>query len=194
MTSAKRDYYELLGVDRNADDETIKTAYRRLAMRHHPDRNPGDEQAAERMKEINEAYAVLGNPQKRGEYDLHGHTGLEGYTQEDLFRGVDFASIFEELGLGRPFGFGDSFFGTFFGGRAATRRERGKGADLRYDVDATLEEVATGIAKTIQVPHEKPCPDCHGTGAQGGVTEECQRCGGTGQLNRSQGGIYIKCS
>ena len=101
---AKRDYYEILGIDKNADEALIKKAYRGLAMKHHPDKNPGDSRAAEKMKEINEAYAVLSDRNKRGLYDTFGHAGLEGFTQEDIFRGVDFGSLFEELfggGFGR---------------------------------------------------------------------------------------------
>lgn len=105
---AKRDYYEILGIDRNADEATIKRAYRELAMNYHPDRNPGDPHAVERMKEINEAYAVLSDAQRRQRYDTYGHAGLEGYTQEDIFRGVDFSNLFREFGL-RDF-FGGSIF------------------------------------------------------------------------------------
>jgi len=113
-TSVKRDYYEILGVSRNADEATIKKAYRSLAMKYHPDRNPGNNQAVERMKEVNEAYAVLSDPQKRRLYDTYGHSGLEGYSQADIFRGVDFSSLFREFGLRDLFDFGDSLFDGFF--------------------------------------------------------------------------------
>ena len=102
----KRDYYEVLGIDRDADQTAIKKAYRGLAMQYHPDRNPGDAEAVERMKEVNEAYAVLSDEHKRRLYDTYGHASLEGYTQEGIFRGVDFASLFREFGLGDVFGFG----------------------------------------------------------------------------------------
>ncbi len=118
----KRGYYEILNVDRNADDVAIKRAYRNLAMKYHPDRNSGDAQAAERMKEINEAYAVLSDAHKRRLYDTYGHAGLEGYTQEDIFRGVDCSSLFREFGLRDFCGFGDSLFDSFFGRRTTSRR------------------------------------------------------------------------
>ena len=133
----KRDYYEVLGVDRNADAKAVKKAYRTLAMKFHPDRNPGDASAAEAMKEVNEAYAVLNDPKKRDLYDRYGHSGLDGYSQEDIFRGVDFNTIFREFGLGDLFGFGGDPFGGMFGGRTRTRQRTRKGADIRYDLDIT---------------------------------------------------------
>ncbi|MCX8126182.1 MAG: DnaJ domain-containing protein, partial [Dehalococcoidia bacterium] len=181
MTGVKRDYYEVLGVDRNADEDTIKRAYRTLAMKYHPDRNPGDTQAVERMKEINEAYAVLSDPHKRRLYDRYGHAGLEGYSQEDIVRGVDFSSLFREFGLRDLFGFGDSIFDSLFGARTrAAGTEAGRGADLRYDLPVTLEEVAIGVEKTLNVPVTEPCPVCDGNGAQPGGLTKCGACGGTG--------------
>ncbi len=119
----KRDYYETLGIGKDADDASIKRAYRNLAMKYHPDRNPDNVQAIEKMKEINEAYAVLSDREKRRLYDTYGHAGLEGYTAEDIFGGVDFGSLFREFGLGSfGFGFGDSIFDSFFGRRTTTRR------------------------------------------------------------------------
>ena len=99
---AKRDYYEVLGVDRSADAKAVKKAYRNLAMKYHPDRNPGDASAAETMKDVNEAYAVLNDPKKRELYNSYGHAGLDGFSQEDIFRGVDFSNLFSEFGLGDP--------------------------------------------------------------------------------------------
>jgi len=187
---AKRDYYEVLGIDRNADETAIKKAYRSLAMKYHPDRNPGDAEAVERMKEINEAYAVLTDAHKRQLYDTYGHAGLEGYTQADIFRGVDFSSLFKEFGLGDMFGFGGGLFDSFFGRRTTTRRGPRKGADLRYDLTVTLEEVAFGIEKVIELPRVEQCPTCSGTGAEADGLERCSSCQGTGQIVREQRSGY----
>jgi molecular chaperone DnaJ len=186
----KRDYYEVLGISKDVDEAAIKKAYRSLAMKYHPDRNPGDAEAAERMKEINEAYAVLTDAQKRRLYDTYGHAGLEGYTQADIFRGVDFSSLFREFGLRDFFGFGDSLFDSFFGGRTTTRRGPRKGADLRYDLTVTLEEVAFGAEKAIQLPRVEQCSACSGTGAETDGLERCSSCQGTGQIVREQRSGY----
>jgi molecular chaperone DnaJ len=178
IAMAKRDYYEVLGVGRDADPASIKKAYRNLAMQYHPDRNPGNGEAAEKMKEVNEAYAVLCDPQKRSLYDVYGHAGLEGYTQEDIFGGVDFSSLFREFG----FGFGDSIFDGLFGRRVSGRRAPRRGADLRYDLSVTLEEVASGVEKTIEIPRVSACSSCSGTGAQADGLETCRKCGGKGQI------------
>jgi len=190
VTSVKRDYYEVLGIDRNADDTAIKKAYRTLAMKYHPDRNPGDSQAVEHMKEINEAYAVLSDPQKRRLYDRYGHAGLEGYSQEDIVRDVNFSSLFREFGLRDLFGFGDDIFGSFFGRAGTARTESRKGADLRYDLTVTLEEVASGAEKVLDIPITEQCPECSGTGAQPGGLVKCDSCGGTGQTVRQQRSGY----
>jgi molecular chaperone DnaJ len=188
---AKRDYYEILGIDRNADQAALKKAYRALAMQSHPDKNPGDAQAAERMKQVNEAYAVLCDSRKRALYDRYGHAGLEGYTQEDIFRGVDFGSLFREFGLGGfGFGFGDSIFEGFFGGRNSARRGPRRGADLRYDLSVTLEEAAFGTVRTIELPKVEKCPACGGTGAQPEGLADCRRCHGTGQMVTEQRSGY----
>jgi len=177
----KRDYYEILGIDRDADEAAIKRVFRTLAMRYHPDRNPGDGEAGELMKEINEAYAVLSDPEKRRLYDLYGHAGLEGFTQEDIFGGVDFASLFREFGLG-GFGFGDSLFDSFFGRRRTTTARRQRAADLRYDLELTLEEAAFGTEKTVSLPRLETCPACRGTGAKAAKLETCPACRGSGQM------------
>lgn len=188
---AKRDYYEILGIDKNADQAVIKKAYRTLAMQNHPDKNPDDARAAETMKQINEAYAVLCDSRKRGLYDRYGHAGLEGYTQEDIFRGVDFGSLFREFGLGGfGFGFGDSIFENFFGGRNSARRGPRRGADLRYDLSVTLEEAAFGAEKTIELPKLERCLACGGTGAQSDGLVDCRRCRGTGQIVMEQRSGY----
>lgn len=183
---AKRDYYEVLGVGRDADPATIKKAYRNLAMQYHPDRNPGNGEAGEKMKEVNEAYAVLCDPQKRSLYDTYGHAGLEGYTQEDIFHSVDFGSLFREFG----FGFGDSIFDGFFGRRTSGRRGPRRGADLRYDLTVTLEEAASGVQRTIGLPKSSICLSCSGKGAQPDGIETCHTCQGTGQIVREQRSGY----
>ncbi|OGO07440.1 MAG: molecular chaperone DnaJ [Chloroflexi bacterium RBG_13_60_13] len=188
---AKRDYYEILGIDRNADQAVLKKAYRNLAMQTHPDKNPGDAEAAETMKQVNEAYAVLCDSRKRALYDRYGHAGLEGYTQEDIFRGVDFGSLFREFGLGGfGFGFGDSIFEGLFGGRNSARRRPRRGADLRYDLSVTLKEAAFGTVKTIVLPKVEKCSACGGTGAQPGGLVDCRRCRGTGQIVMEQRSGY----
>jgi molecular chaperone DnaJ len=184
------DYYEVLGIDRSADEAVIKSAYRSLAMKYHPDKNPGNTSAIEKMKEINEAYAVLSDPDKRRMYDTYGESGLKGYTREDIFRGVDFGSLFREFGLRDFSGFGDSLFDTFFGGRTATRRGRRRGADLRYDLSISLEEAAFGTQKTISLPVVEQCPACNGSGAEPGGLEKCDRCNGTGQIVRERRSGY----
>jgi molecular chaperone DnaJ len=193
----KKDYYEVLGMTKGASDVDIKKSYRNLAMKYHPDRNPDDKAAVDKMKELNEAYAVLSDPGKRQLYDTYGHAGLEGYSTDDIFRGVDFSSLFREFGLS-DFGFGggggilDALFG---GGRASSKPKRA--ADLRYDLEITLEEAASGLEKTIQVPQKNPCPACHGTGAKGGATQTCPHCKGTGQTvveQRSGFGIFRQIS
>ena len=188
---AKRDYYKVFGIDKGADDAAIKRAYRSLAMKYHPDRNPGDEQAAEKMKEINEAYAVLSNGKKRRLYDTYGHAGLEGYTMEDIFRGVDFGSLFREFGLGDfGFGFGGSIFDSFFGTTRTATRERRRGTDLRYDLEVTLEEVAFGADKKIEVPKTRTCHTCQGTGAKKAGLKDCEHCKGSGQIVTEQRSGY----
>ncbi len=179
---AKRDYYEILGMDKNADEAAIKKAYRSLAMKYHPDRNPNDRQAMERMKEINEAYAVLSDREKRRLYDTYGHAGLQGFTQEDIFRGVDFGSIFEEI-FGRGFGFGESIFDSFFGRRETRRGRRPqRGADLRYDLEVTLEDVVAGGEKRLDITRVGTCSACGGTGATRDGLKDCEACRGTGQI------------
>ena len=187
---AKRDYYEVLGIKKDADEASIKRAYRALAMKYHPDRNPGDEQAASMMKEINEAYAVLSDTRKRQLYDTYGHAGLEGYTQEDIFRGVDFSSLFREFGLRDLFGFGGNIFDNIFGRQTTTQRGAAKGADLRFDLEVSLEEVAFGTEKTVELPKVEQCAVCGGSGAETGGLDKCDSCNSTGQIVREQRSGY----
>lgn len=182
---AKRDYYEVLGVGRDADAAAVKKAYRNLAMQYHPDRNPGNGEAAQKMKEVNEAYAVLCDPRRRGLYDAYGHAGLDGFTQEDIFGGEDVSSLFREFG----FGFGGGLFDGLFGrgaGRGPGRRGPKRGADLRYDLRLTLEEAASGLEKAIELPLASPCQSCQGVGARADGLEDCPECHGSGQTVREQ--------
>ena len=184
---SKRDYYEVLGVARSASDQEIKSAYRKLALKHHPDRNPGDTQAEERFKEAAEAYAVLADAQKRAAYDRFGHAGVAagaGAAGFDPSIFADFSDIFGNLG--DFFGFGDIFGGA--------RRRGGpqRGADLRYDLEISFEESARGSETTIQIPREETCETCGGTGAAPGTSPEtCSQCKGRGQVRFQQGFLTI---
>lgn len=176
----KKDYYEVLGVQKDASEKEIKSAYRKLAMKHHPDRSDAPD-AEERFKEISEAYAVLSDPGKRKQYDQFGHAGINSqYSQEDIFRGVNF----EDLLRGFGFGGGDSIFDMFFGGRS---RGPERGRDLRYDINLTLEQAAAGLDTTIDVPRTEACPACGGSGSKPGTSPvTCSSCRGTGQVTRAQ--------
>ncbi len=186
---SKRDYYEVLGVERQATDPQIKSAYRKLALKFHPDRNPGDHKAEEAFKEAAEAYAVLADEQKRGLYDRFGHAGVNaagsgaGGFDPTIF--ADFSDIFS--GLGDMFGFGDILGGG--------RRRRGgpqRGSDLRYDLEITFDESAEGADTSIVVPREETCETCTGSGAAPGTTAEtCAQCRGTGQLRYQQGFLTV---
>jgi molecular chaperone DnaJ len=184
---AKADYYDVLGVDRTATDTQIKSAYRKLALQYHPDRNPGNKEAEEKFKEAAEAYAVLADPQKRGMYDRFGHAGVSsgagaGGFDPTIF--ADFSDIF--AGLGDAFGLGDIF---------GARRRRGgpqRGADLRYDLEITFEESAKGTETKVQIPREETCESCSGSGAAPGTSSEtCAQCRGTGQLRYQQGFLTV---
>jgi molecular chaperone DnaJ len=190
----KRDYYEVLGVSRNASKDEIKDAYRKLAMQFHPDRNKAPE-AEEKFKEISEAYAVLSDDQKRQQYDTLGHAGFDQrYSPEDIFRGADFESIFRDIGFGS---FGDIFrtiFGGGFGGGFGERINRGQ--DLVYDLEITLEEAATGTEKEIEIPRTEKCEVCGGSGAAPGTSPTtCPKCGGAGkirQMRRSSFATFVQ--
>jgi molecular chaperone DnaJ len=184
---SKRDYYEVLGIGREASDQEIKSAYRKLALKYHPDRNPGDHQAEEQFKEAAEAYAVLADDEKRALYDRFGHAGVSGAGAGAGFDPTifaDFGDIF--AGLGDMFGFGDVFGG---------RRRRGgpqRGADLRYDLEISFEESYEGVETSIQIPREETCDTCKGSGAAAGSSPEtCTQCRGTGQLRYQQGFLTV---
>lgn len=174
--SAKKDYYELLGVSRNASEEEIKKTYRKLALQYHPDRNPGDKQAEEKFKEVSEAYQILSDAEKRAKYDQYGHAAFgEGGP---FSGGFDFTAGFEDV-------FGD-IFGEFFGGGA--RRGRGRGDDLRYNLTLKFEEAVSGTEKKIKIPRHGPCETCHGSGAKTGTAPQtCPTCRGRGQVSFQQG-------
>jgi len=185
----KRDYYEILGVSKNAGKPDIKKAYRKLALKYHPDKNP-DKSAEEKFKEISEAYAVLYDDEKRKMYDMYGHSGIDQrYSYEDIFRGADFSDIFRGMGFDFGFGFDDIFERFFghrmdFGGRRTSIR---RGMDLRYDIEITLEEAYNGLETEISVPRTERCDNCDGTGAKPGSSpKKCSQCNGTGQIRRSQ--------
>jgi molecular chaperone DnaJ len=177
--SGKRDYYEVLGVGRDAPKDTIKNAYRKLAMQYHPDRNKSKD-AEEKFKEISEAYAVLSDDEKRQQYDMYGHAGIgRRYTTEDIFRGADFEDIFRDLGFGFS-GF-SSIFDNLFGGvfREGPRR----GSDLAVNIELTLEEAAKGVSRDIQIPRAETCNVCKGSGADPGSSiKQCAKCHGAGQV------------
>lgn len=171
----KRDYYEVLGVSRNATEQEIKQAYRRLALKYHPDRNPGNKEAEEKFKEIAEAYQVLSSPELRARYDRYGHAGAEAGF------GAGFPGFEEIL---------NDLFGDIFGARA--RRAPRRGADLRYDIEITLEEAAAGLKTKIRVPRLEACEDCRGTGAAKGASPvRCPTCGGAGQIRYQQGFLSV---
>jgi len=193
----KRDYYEVLGVSKNASKDEIKDAYRKLAMQYHPDRNKAPD-AEEKFKEISEAYAVLSDDEKRQQYDTLGHAGFDQrYTPEDIFRGADFESIFRDLGFGFG-GFGDLFrtiFGGGFGGGGFGERIN-RGQDLVYDLEITLEEAARGTEKEILVPRTEKCEVCGGSGASPGTSPRtCPKCDGSGKvrnMRRSSFAMYVQ--
>lgn len=174
-----RDYYEVLGVSRNADAKAIKDAFRQLALKYHPDRNK-DAGATERFKQIAEAYAVLSDPAKRAEYDTRGHSGVAGFSSEDLYGGINFEDIFG--GLGFDFR-GPGLFDRFFRRGTAARR----GENIQVDIAVPLERILAGGEETVHVGLPATCGDCQGTGAKSGTQpRHCPKCGGTGQLVRSQ--------
>ncbi len=182
----KRDYYEVLGVTRSANDEELKKAYRRLAIQFHPDRNPGDKQAEEKFKELNEAYQILSEPERRAQYDRFGHAAFQGPQGPGGFGGFDFTQGFEEV-------FSD-IFGDFFGtGRGRSRSRSRRGDDLRYDLEVEFEEAARGSEKTVKFQRLTLCESCNGSRARGGSegARTCPNCRGTGQVRTQQGFFSI---
>ena len=187
MATKKRDYYEVLGVGRNAPDEEIKRAYRKLAVKFHPDKNPDDPHAEEKFKELGEAYDILMDADKRAAYDRFGHAAFEQGGAS--FRGGfhDPFDIFREV-----FGGGGGIFETFFGGAGTHGEDRQRGSDLRYDMQITLEEAAFGVEKEIEVRKLDTCDKCNGIGAEpGSRTINCPACGGRGQVISSRGFFHV---
>lgn len=182
----KRDYYEVLGVERSADDAALKKAYRALAKKYHPDTNPGDAEAEAKFKEASEAYAVLSDPDKRRQYDQFGHAAFEGGAGGGGFDFSDMGDIFGSFGDI----FGDLFGGGFGGSRRANNGPM-KGANIRTQVRISFEEAVFGCKKEIELVLKDECPDCHGTGAKPGTTPEtCTKCGGRGQVRMTQQSLF----
>ena len=183
-TMSKRDYYEVLGVNRDAGADEIKKAYRKLAMKHHPDRNPDNKEAEEKFKELSEAYEVLSDADKKAAYDRYGHAGVDPSMGG---RGGGQAGFD---------GFADAFsdiFGDIFGGARGGRSNVYRGADLRYNLEITLEEAARGAEKTIRIPTVEECETCDGSGAKPGTQPQtCSTCGGSGQVRIQQGFFSIQ--
>jgi molecular chaperone DnaJ len=182
----KQDYYKILGIEKNASKDDIKKAYRRLALKYHPDKNKAPD-AEEKFKEISEAYAVLYDDEKRRMYDQYGHTGIDQrYTTEDIFRGADFGDIFRSMGF--DLGFDDifsQFFGRSTGFNQRSRPQRGN--DIRYDIEISLEDAFKGLETELEVPRTEGCDTCKGSGARPGTRPvRCQTCGGTGQMRSTQ--------
>ncbi|AKA70659.1 molecular chaperone DnaJ [Clostridium scatologenes] len=175
---AKKDYYEVLGLEKGASEDEIKKAFRKSALKYHPDRNPGDKEAEEKFKELNEAYQVLSDPQKKAQYDQYGTTDFNGAGGfEGGFGGFDFSDM---GGFGDIF---DSFFGGGFGGNGKRRNGPQKGADLEYNLNLTFEEAVFGAEKQVNITRSENCEKCNGTGAKAGTSAHtCDKCGGTGQM------------
>src|ERR1700760_618914 len=165
----KRDYYEVLGVSRGATDAEIKSAYRKLAVRYHPDKNPGDNEAEEKFKEAAEAYSVLSDSEQRARYDRFGHAGVSSSAASGAGWGAQGFGGIEDI-LGDLLGFGDVFGGRSSGGSRRSAAQRG--ADLRYDLEMTLEEAAAGMTAQLRIPRLEACDTCHGTGAAAGPQPE----------------------
>jgi molecular chaperone DnaJ len=183
---AKRDYYEVLGVERTVEFEEIKKSYRRLAIKYHPDKNPGDKAAEEKFKELSEAYEALSDPQKRAAYDQYGHAAFDPRMRGGRSGGFGFhdpADIFREV-----FGGSGSIFENLFGGGRSDPTQAQHGADLRYDMEITFEEAAQGCEKEISVHKQDRCDGCDGSGAEAGSkSKTCPTCGGRGQVISSRG-------
>ncbi len=181
----KRDYYEVLGVSKSASDSELKSAYRKLAKKYHPDMNPGDKEAEAKFKEASEAYSVLSDPDKRRQYDQFGHAAFEGGAGGGAggfdFNGMDMGDIFGDI------------FGDFFGGGRSRAQNNGpmKGQNLHHTIRITFEEACFGTEKELDLPLQDECESCHGTGAKAGTTPEtCSKCGGKGQVVYTQQSLF----
>jgi len=181
----KQDYYDVLNIDKNASKSEIKKAYRKMALKYHPDKNK-EKGAEEKFKEISEAYAVLYDDEKRKMYDTYGHAGIDQqFSKEDIFRGADFGDIFRGMGFG---GF-DDIFEQFFGQRRGFHQQprTQRGRDLRFDMEIRLEDAYRGVETEIRIPRTEVCDTCKGSGAKpGSEPKKCPQCGGSGQMRVSQ--------
>lgn len=185
---SKRDYYDVLGVDKGADKNDVKRAYRKLAMKYHPDRNPDDEKAAESFREVTEAYEVLADEDKRARYDQYGHAGVD--DQMGGFGAGGFQSSHAYQDFGDLFG---SVFGDAFGFGGGGGQQHNQGADLRYNLNITLEEAALGKEVELEIPKHESCDTCSGTGARPGTNPvPCSTCGGHGQVQMQQGFFAVR--
>ena len=190
---AKRDYYEVLGVGKDASADEIKKAYRKMAMKYHPDKNPGDKDAEEKFKAAAEAYSVLKDPEKKAQYDQFGHAGMNGgaggfgggasMDMDDIF------SMFGDIFGGRGFGGGFGGFGGF-GGGGGQQQQRYRGSDLRVKVKLNLNEISEGVNKKFKLKKSITCPHCGGSGAENGAVETCPDCHGTGRVIRTQQSFF----
>ena len=176
-----KDYYDILNVSKSASDTEIKSAYRKLAMKYHPDRNPDDKSAENKFKEVSEAYDILKDSQKSSAYDQFGHSGVEGMGGGGPnFNDININDIFGDI------------FGDVFGTRSQSRRQR-RGSDLQYNLDLDLKDAVLGIQKKIKIPSHTQCSDCSGSGAEKGSSPiTCSNCGGSGQIRMQQGFFSVK--
>ena len=182
---AKRDYYEVLGVSKSASKEEIKKAYRKLALKHHPDKNKGDKAAEEKFKEGSEAYHVLSDDKRKNNYDQFGHAAFQGGGGQSGFGNFDFSSHFSDIF--------EDFFGDSFGGGRRSRRSNNRGSDLRYDLSITLEEAYTGKKQDIKFSTSEKCETCKGSGSKPGHNVgSCSMCGGHGQVRSNQGFFTVQ--
>ncbi len=179
VAGQKRDYYEVLGVQKNVSAQELKSAFRKVALQYHPDRNPGNKEAEEKFKEASEAYEVLSDPERRARYDRFGHAGMGGAAGGDPFsgfQGVNINDIFGEI------------FGDIFGGRGGRGRVSNRGSDLRFNLEISFEEAAFGCRPKVPIPRPKKCDTCSGSGSKSGAAPKaCGTCGGSGELRFTQG-------
>ena len=186
----KRDYYEVLGVSKDASPDELKKAYRKLALQYHPDRNPGDKEAEEKFKEAAEAYEVLSNPEKRSRYDRYGHAGMSG-AGGFSGQGMSMDDIFSQFGdLFADFGLGSFFSGGFGGGSRSGGTVRERGGNIRVKVKLNLQEIEKGVKKKIKVNKYVTCDHCHGSGSADGTTDTCPTCKGRGQVLRTVSSLF----
>jgi molecular chaperone DnaJ len=191
---AKRDYYEVLGVEKNASDSEIKKAYRKLAMKYHPDKAGDDKEAEEKFKEASEAYEVLSDKDKKARYDQYGHAGLEGafgqggFSWSDFTHASDFSDLFGEGGFSSIF---EQFFGGFGGGGGRSRSQRrNRGEDLQLEISISLKEVNDGAEKKLKIKIKDTCDSCNGSGSADGSSETCPQCNGQGQVRQVRQSLF----